>query len=451
MILTNRKSVNAGPSNGTGEGVAHSKRWYVALVRMHHEKKVAERLDKMGIENFVPVQQEIHQWSDRRKKVEAVLLPMMVFVHADPKERMEVLSFSTVSRYMVMRGESTPAVIPDEQMARFRFMLDYSEEAVCMNSSPLARGEKVRVIKGPLTGLVGELVNVDGKTKIAVRLNLLGCACVDMPIGYVETASEKNKYSYHLSAIYMKKNLSGAFALILFSFFFSACQSYKQVPYLQDAEVLKQANAQIAPVQDARLIPGDEVSILVSTSDPAVSQPFNAQGNVFLLDNQGNINYPVLGKLSLNGLTSREAENLITERLKAYVKERPTVVVRMSGFKVSVLGEVASPGVYPVVNEQINVLEALAMAGDLTIYGVRDNVKLIREDKNGHKQFITLNLNDADLLLSPYYQLQQNDILYVTPNKAKAQNADIGPSTTLWITGFSVLLSIASLLVNILR
>ena len=187
MILTSRKSVNAGPSNGTGEGVAHSKRWYVAMVRMHHEKKVAERLDKMGIENFVPVQQEIHQWSDRRKKVEAVLLPMMVFVHVDQKERMEVLSFSTVSRYMVMRGESTPAVIPDEQMARFRFMLDYSEEAVCMNSSPLARGEKVRVIKGPLTGLVGELVNVDGKTKIAVRPNLLGCACVDMPIGYVES------------------------------------------------------------------------------------------------------------------------------------------------------------------------------------------------------------------------------------------------------------------------
>ena len=123
----------------------------------------------------------------------------------------------------------------------------------------------------------------------------------------------------------------------------------------------------------------------------------------------------------------------------------------MSGFKVSVLGEVASPGVYPVVNEQINVLEALAMAGDLTIYGVRDNVKLIREDQNGHKQFVTLNLNDADLLLSPYYQLQQNDILYVTPNKTKAQSADIGTSTTMWISGFSILVSIASLLVNILR
>ena len=131
---------------------------------MHHEKKVAERLDKMGIENFVPVQQEIHQWSDRRKVVESVLLPMMVFVHVNPKERKEVLGFSTVSRYMVMRGDS----------------------------SPLARGEKVRVVKGPLTGLVGELVNVDGKSKIAVRLNMLGCACVNMPIGYVEAICEKN-------------------------------------------------------------------------------------------------------------------------------------------------------------------------------------------------------------------------------------------------------------------
>ena len=192
MILTKQKSANAGPSNGTGEGVAYSKRWYVALVRMHHEKKVAERLNKMGIENFVPVQQELHQWSDRRKMVESVLLPMMIFVHVDPKERKEVLSFSTVSRYMVLRGESSPAVIPDEQMARFRFMLDYSEEAVSMSTTLLARGEKVRVIKGPLTGLVGGLVNVDGKSKIAVRLNLLGCACVDMPIGYVEATSETN-------------------------------------------------------------------------------------------------------------------------------------------------------------------------------------------------------------------------------------------------------------------
>ena len=161
------------------------------MVRMHHEKKVSERLSKVGIESFVPVQQEIHQWSDRRKMVESVLLPMMVFVYADVRERKEVLSFSTVSRYMVMRGESSPTVIPDEQMARFRFMLDYSEDAVCMNSAPLARGEKVRVIKGPLTGLVGELVTIGGKSKIAVRLDMLGCACADMPVGYVEPVTPK--------------------------------------------------------------------------------------------------------------------------------------------------------------------------------------------------------------------------------------------------------------------
>ena len=171
---------------GTGEGVAHPRRWYVAMVRMHHEKKVSELLHKMGIESFVPVQEEYHQWSDRRKLVVSVLLPMMVFVHVTPKERMQVLTLSTVSRYMVMRGESTPTVIPDDQMARFRFMLDYSDEAVHMNSTPLARGEEVRVIKGPLSGLVGELVTIDGRSKIAVRLNMLGCACVDMPIGYVE-------------------------------------------------------------------------------------------------------------------------------------------------------------------------------------------------------------------------------------------------------------------------
>ena len=186
MIIKKNDDRNLLPTDVIGSSVAHSKRWLVAIVRICHEKKTGERLTKMGIENFLPIQQEVHQWSDRRMLVDTVLLPMMVFVHVTPKERMEVLSFSTVSRYMVMRGESTPAVIPDEQMARFRFMLDYSDEAVCMNDSPLARGEKVRVIKGPLSGLVGELVTVGSKSKIAVRLNMLGCACVDMPIGYVE-------------------------------------------------------------------------------------------------------------------------------------------------------------------------------------------------------------------------------------------------------------------------
>ena len=144
-----------------------------AYVRLYHEKKTRDRLTAMGIESFLPVQEEIHQWSDRRKKIERVVIPMMIFVHVDPAERAEVLTLSSVSRYMVLRGQSTPAVIPDEQMERFRFMLDYSEEAIEVCSSPLA-------------GLEGELVTIDGKSKVAVRLDMLGCAHVDMPVGFVE-------------------------------------------------------------------------------------------------------------------------------------------------------------------------------------------------------------------------------------------------------------------------
>ena len=128
------------------------KSWLAAYVRLYHEKKTRDRLTAMGIESFLPVQEEIHQWSDRRKKIERVVIPMMIFVHVDPAERAEVLTLSSVSRYMVLRGQSTPAVIPDEQMERFRFMLDYSEEAIEVCSSPLAPGEQVRVIKGPLAG-----------------------------------------------------------------------------------------------------------------------------------------------------------------------------------------------------------------------------------------------------------------------------------------------------------
>lgn len=162
------------------------KKWLVAYVRLYHEKKTAERLTAMNIENFLPIQEEIRQWTYRKKKVERVVIPMMIFVHVDTAERSQVLALSAISRYMVLRGEHTPAVIPDEQMERFKFMLDYSEEAVEMCTAPLEPGELVRVIKGPLTGLEGELVEMDGKAKVVVRLDMLGCAGVDMPVGFVE-------------------------------------------------------------------------------------------------------------------------------------------------------------------------------------------------------------------------------------------------------------------------
>lgn len=162
------------------------KKWLVAYVRLYHEKKTAERLTAMNIENFLPIQEEIRQWTHRKKKIERVVIPMMIFVHVDAAERSQVLTLSAVSRYMVLHGEHAPAVIPDEQMERFRFMLDYSEEAVEICATPLCPGEWVKVVKGPMTGFEGELVEMNGKTKVVVRLDLLGCAGVDMPVGFVE-------------------------------------------------------------------------------------------------------------------------------------------------------------------------------------------------------------------------------------------------------------------------
>lgn len=163
----------------------------MAYVQSCLEKKTAQRLAAMGIECYLPVQSEIRQWSDRRKRVDCLVIPMMIFVHVTPQERPLPLSLQAVSRYMVLRGESTPAVIPDEQMDRFRFMLDYSPEAVEMCSAPLAPGDAVKVIKGPLAGLEGELITVNGKSKVAVRLDMLGCAHVDVPIGFVEKKGEE--------------------------------------------------------------------------------------------------------------------------------------------------------------------------------------------------------------------------------------------------------------------
>ena len=168
------------------------RQWLVAYVQSCLEKKTAARLKAMGVEYYLPIQSEIRQWSDRRKKVDRLVIPMMIFVHVTPQERPLPLTLQAISRYMVLRGESRPAVIPEEQMERFRFMLDYSPEAVEICSTPLAAGDAVKVIKGPLAGLEGELVMIGGKSKVAVRLDMLGCAHVDMPIGYVEKLKVKN-------------------------------------------------------------------------------------------------------------------------------------------------------------------------------------------------------------------------------------------------------------------
>lgn len=259
------------------------------------------------------------------------------------------------------------------------------------------------------------------------------------------------------------------FACLIAIFLLASCQSYKKVPYLQDVEVVEQT-VQQENLYDAKIMPKDLLTIVVSCTSPELAIPFNltvaspasvAAGNSqlsvqpvlqpYLVDNEGKINFPVLGELKVGGLTKKEAEQLIIEKLKPYIKETPIVTVRMVNYKISVLGEVAHPGTFTINNEKVNLLEALAMAGDMTVWGLRDNVKLIREGADGKQQIITLDLNSAETILSPYYWLQQNDIVYVTPNKAKARNSDIGNSTSLWFSATSILVSLASLLVTIFK
>lgn len=158
-----------------------------------------------------------------------------------------------------------------------------------------------------------------------------------------------------------------------------------------------------------------------------------------------------MGTLHIGGLTKGEAESLIREKLKGYIKENTIVTVRMANYKISVIGEVNRPGTFTISNEKVNLFEALAMAGDMTVYGLRDNVRLIREDADGHQHIITLNMNRADIIQSPYYYLQQNDILYVTPNKTKAKTADISASTTIWFSVVGTLVSLASLIITIAK
>ncbi|MBR1548982.1 MAG: polysaccharide biosynthesis/export family protein [Prevotella sp.] len=251
----------------------------------------------------------------------------------------------------------------------------------------------------------------------------------------------------------------------------ASCGSVKNVAYIQNSDTINLSNSSF--LYDARIMPKDILTITVNTVDQEASAPFNltiasqmnsSGGRVvlnnsgrtlqtYLVDNDGRIDFPVLGPLEVGGLTKSECEKMIHDKIMPYLNEaeNPVVTVRMSNYKISVLGEVNRPGMFNVSNEKINIFEALAQAGDLSIYGVRDKVKLIREDASGTKEIHTLNLNDANLINSPYYYLQQNDIIYVEPNKVKARNSAVGQTTSLWLTSTSILISLTSLMYNILH
>ena len=180
---------NATGNSGTPVPTADGRHWLAAYVKMHHERKTRDMLNAMGIECFLPVQEEVRRWSDRLKKMERILIPMMIFVRVNAAEQRQVIQLPGVIRYLVLRGEHRPAIIPDYQMNHFRFLLDNAEQTVTIEQELLVPGISVRVVKGPLQGLEGILLTVEGNSRIAVRIEQLGYATVEMHMGMVEINS----------------------------------------------------------------------------------------------------------------------------------------------------------------------------------------------------------------------------------------------------------------------
>lgn len=181
---TDRKVLSSTPeslANGTSDREAHPKRWIAALVQMCTERRVGERLDKQEIENYVPTQTEIHQWSDRKKKVERIIIPMIVFLHVDEPTERRLRMQTYIRKILSYPGQTEAAVIPDDQVSRLKFMLRHADAPVELMDQQLQVGETVRIVRGPLKGLEGELCYVkEDKPMVAIRLECLGYACVNV-------------------------------------------------------------------------------------------------------------------------------------------------------------------------------------------------------------------------------------------------------------------------------
>lgn len=256
----------------------------------------------------------------------------------------------------------------------------------------------------------------------------------------------------------MKFYLSCFFALIMFV----SCKSSQNLIYfsdLKEAEYTTKVQNRTKP----RIQADDLLAINVSTLSPESNALFNSgvlqkagtntvatstsNNENYLVDENGFINFPVIGQIQLAGLTKEEATEKLTVAINKFVR-KPIVNVRFVDFKISVIGEVSRPSTYTVSTEKINLLQALALAGDLTVNGKRENVALIRE-KEGVRSVIRLNLNNKDMLNSPYFYLQQNDIVYVEPDRSKAAQANLSRNNFRY--GLSIGLSLISVIALLLR
>lgn len=245
----------------------------------------------------------------------------------------------------------------------------------------------------------------------------------------------------------------------------SSCNSSKNVVYLQDLQ--PEQVETIVNMNKVKVQPGDNLSIIVTCKDPQIAALFNLiEPNTrlypggknstsgagmpgYTVNSKGDIDFPQLGMLHVEGMDRSEVAAYIKGRLEAasLVKD-PVVTVDFNNIYVSVIGEVAKPGRVPVTNEQMTLLEALAEAGDLTIYGKRDQVSVVREEK-GKRTTYTVDLRSKDLFNSPAYYLRQNDVVYVAPNSARAGQASINDnnfkSASFWMSLASLLTTIAVL------
>jgi polysaccharide export outer membrane protein len=224
-------------------------------------------------------------------------------------------------------------------------------------------------------------------------------------------------------------------------FLMSACVSTKKITYFQPAS--REVDEVIAKIEKAytpRIKEGDILSITVSSLSKEANEMFNpvtqalnyTTQNVgtiapqpvlgYTVDAAGNISVPLVGSMHVEGLTSRELSVKLTAQLQQYL-ESPTVIVRIANYNVSVLGEVARPAIYTIPNEHITLPEALALAGDLTIYGKRENILIIREI-DGTRQFARINITNRDIFTSPFYYLRSGDVIYVEATSGKQLSVD---------------------------
>lgn len=247
-----------------------------------------------------------------------------------------------------------------------------------------------------------------------------------------------------------------------------SCTTTKDVPYMIDANNLpKEVLNGAARATDPTLMPGDMLQINVSGPDEESVKPFNKTQYItsssnsqlnnnpessiyyYLVDTNGDIEFPMLGRLHVSGKTKAETEAYIASLIHPrYLTIKPGVEVRIQNFKVYCIGEFNSPGVIKSGNGRLNVLEAIAMAGDLTIKGKRDNIMIVRTLADGSRQIKRVNLNDPNLIVSPDFYLQQNDCIYVEPNASKARSAwNVPPALALTTSSIGTVISIATFII----